>query len=105
MSESTKPSSYHLFAQRFPEILEAYEKLNADVRGLGFLNEREVALVKLALSVGAGLEGAVASHTRKAREAGVEEASLEQVALLSIPTCGFPNMMKCWKAIRNQVED
>jgi alkylhydroperoxidase/carboxymuconolactone decarboxylase family protein YurZ len=50
--------------------------------------------VKLALAVGALLEGAVHSHTRRALTDGLAPEELKQVALLAIPTLGFPQGVK-----------
>ncbi len=65
------------------------------------LSAREVSLVKLAISIGAGLEGAAHSHCRKAIEVGCSPDDLRHVALLSAPTIGFPTMMRA----RSWVED
>jgi alkylhydroperoxidase/carboxymuconolactone decarboxylase family protein YurZ len=47
-------------------------------------------LVKLALAMGAASEGAVHSHCRRALDEGIPPEALKQVALLAIPTLGFP---------------
>ena len=67
----------------------------------GPLTKREVALVKLAISIGAGLEGATHSHCRKALEAGCTPGEVRHVAVVSAPTIGFPTMMRA----RSWVED
>lgn len=46
--------------------------------------------MKLALAIGAGSEGAVHSHVRRALAEGASREELEHVALLAIPTLGFP---------------
>jgi len=50
-------------------------------------------LVKLALSLGGGSEGAVHSHVRRARAEGISDDALRHVALMAIPTLGFPAAM------------
>jgi alkylhydroperoxidase/carboxymuconolactone decarboxylase family protein YurZ len=77
-----------------PEYMRAYESLGKAARQAGPLSDREVALVKLAISIGAGLEGATHSHCRKAIEAGCVADDLRHVALLAAPTIGFPTMMR-----------
>lgn len=86
------PKFFRRFVQEHPEVAKAYEALGEAVRQ-GPLTEREVALVKLAFSLGARLEGGAHAHARKALAAGVEPEALEQVALLAIPTLGFPAAM------------
>lgn len=76
--------------QEYPEIWSAYAKLGEACAKSGPLDEKTVRLAKLALAVGAASEGAVHSHTRRALEAGIEAAALRQIAMLAIPTLGFP---------------
>lgn len=95
------PRPYRQMHEKHPEFMAAYESLGREARRAGPLTEREVALVKLAISLGAGLEGAAHSHCRKALEAGVGLEDLRHVALLSAPTIGFPTMMRA----RGWVED
>jgi len=47
-------------------------------------------LIKLAISSGARLEGAVKSHTRKALDAGCTLEEVKQTVLIGLPTVGFP---------------
>ena len=77
-------------AEDYPEVWAAYSDLGAAVAGAGPLTSREVRLAKLALAVGMQSEGAVHSHARRARDEGVGEEDLRQIALLAIPTIGFP---------------
>jgi alkylhydroperoxidase/carboxymuconolactone decarboxylase family protein YurZ len=61
--------------------------------------------VKLGISTGARLEGAVHSHVRKAIEAGVEPEELRQVALLALPTIGLPSMMAALSWIDETIDN
>ncbi|QEG43685.1 carboxymuconolactone decarboxylase family protein [Roseimaritima ulvae] len=88
------PKRYQRMHDRYPEFMQAYEAMGHAARRAGPLSDREVALVKLAISLGAGLEGAAHSHCRKAREAGCTADDLRHVAMLSAPTIGFPTMMR-----------
>ncbi len=85
-------------AQEFPHIWNAYQMLGRAVADSGPLSDRERRLVKLALSVGAGSEGAVHSHTRRALAEGVEKDALLQVAMLAIGPLGLPQAVaaKTW---------
>ncbi len=85
-------------AEAFPEIWDAYSNLGQACAQAGPLTDREKRLVKLALSVGAQSEGAVHSHTRRARAEGIEPEALTQVALLGIGPLGFPQAVaaKTW---------
>ncbi len=81
------------FKEDYSDVATAYESMGNAVHNAGPLNEKTRALIKLAISTGARLEGAVHSHVRKAVNAGVSKEEMRQVALLALPTIGFPSMM------------
>ena len=95
------PKPYQQMHESHPEFMKAYESLGEQAKLAGPLSTREVSLVKLAISIGAALEGAAHSHCRKALEAGCTPGELRHVAILSAPTMGFPPMMRA----RSWVED
>jgi alkylhydroperoxidase/carboxymuconolactone decarboxylase family protein YurZ len=95
------PKPYQQMHRDHPELMIAYEAFASAARDAGPLDNRTLALVKLAISLGAGLEGGAHSHARKALEAGCTPAQLRHVALLCAPTIGFPPMMRA----RGWVED
>ncbi|MCW8811360.1 MAG: carboxymuconolactone decarboxylase family protein [Ignavibacteriaceae bacterium] len=98
---SKLPKRFEKFQKDFPEVSKAYEKLGTAVHKSGPLNEKTRALIKLAISTGAGLEGAVHSHTRKAIETGCTKKEIKQTVMLALPTIGFPATM----AVMSWVED
>jgi alkylhydroperoxidase/carboxymuconolactone decarboxylase family protein YurZ len=77
-------------AKRFPGVWDAYAKLGEEVAIAGPLTERERRLVKLALAVGSGSEGATHSHARQALAEGLTPVDIRHVALLAITTIGWP---------------
>lgn len=87
------PKRFQKFTEDYPEVSKAYEALGDAVHAAGPLDEKTRALIKLAISTGARLEGAVHSHARKAIKAGCASEEMRQVALLSLPTIGLPSMM------------
>ncbi len=95
------PKSYQKMHENYPEFMQAYEAMGKATREAGPLSDREVALVKLAISITAGLEGGSHSHTRKALAAGCSDDDLRHVAMLTAPTIGFPTMMRA----KSWVED
>ncbi|MGP9820765.1 carboxymuconolactone decarboxylase family protein [Salinarimonas sp. NSM] len=84
------PSGAGDVAARYPEVWDAYAALGKAASEAGPIDGRTARLVKLALAIGALSEGAVHSHTRRALEEGIEPQALQQVALMAIPTMGFP---------------
>jgi alkylhydroperoxidase/carboxymuconolactone decarboxylase family protein YurZ len=87
------PKRFTSFAREHAAVLEAYERLGTACHQEGPLDERSRALVKLALSVGAQLEGGVHAQVRKSLELGISPGELRHVAMLAIPTLGFPSAM------------
>jgi alkylhydroperoxidase/carboxymuconolactone decarboxylase family protein YurZ len=88
------PSGAGEVAQAYPAIWAAYAALGKACSEAGPLDARTRRLVKLALAVGALSEGAVHSHARRALADGLAMEELKQVALLAIPTLGFPQGVK-----------
>ncbi len=85
------PTPYESFTRRYPKIWEAYERLGAVSHETGPLNQKTRELAKIALSIGAKLEGAVHSHTRRALKMGATPAEIRHLVLLSLTTLGFPS--------------
>ena len=85
-------------ADEYPDIWKAYSALGKATADCGPLTDREKRLVKLALSIGVGSEGAVHSHTRRARADGIEPDAIRQVAMLAIGPLGLPRAVaaKTW---------
>lgn len=88
-----KPKRFKRFESEFPAAAEAYEKLGNELHLSGPLDSKTRALIKIAISTGAGLEGALHSHTRKALEAGCSKEEIRHAIMLSVPTIGLPSAM------------
>ena len=87
------PKRFQAFVKEHPEIADAYDALGKAVHEAGPLNDKTRALVKLGISTGARLEGAVHSHVRKALAAGATPREIRHAVLLALPTIGLPSMM------------
>jgi alkylhydroperoxidase/carboxymuconolactone decarboxylase family protein YurZ len=83
------PAGASKLAARHPEIWNSFTELGERCAEAGPLDTRTRHLVKLALAAGAGLEGAVHSHARRAQAEGVTAEEIRHVALLAIPTLGL----------------
>lgn len=95
------PSAAGDIAREHPEIWRAYAALGKAAAEAGPLDGKTLRLVKLALAVGASLEGAVHSHSRRAVGEGVSPEELEHVALLAIPTLGLAHGVRAVTWIRD----
>jgi alkylhydroperoxidase/carboxymuconolactone decarboxylase family protein YurZ len=87
------PSVAGKLAEQYPDVWQEYADLGKACSEAGSLDDETKRLVKLGLAVGAQSEGAVHSHVRRALEEGVDPEELRHVAILSIPTIGFPKAM------------
>lgn len=85
------PKAYEKFKKAYPKIWQAYDRLGAAVHDGGPLEKKNRELLKLAMAIGARLEGAVHSHTRRALEAGATAEEIYHVVLLGVTTLGFPH--------------
>ena len=84
------PKAVNHFRKRHPRVWKAFNDLGELCHESGPLDERSRRLVKLALSIGAGLEGATHSAVRNALETGISHDEIEHVAVLAISTLGLP---------------
>ena len=99
------PGWYKEQRKRYPEVLDAYEKLGKACQDAGPLDVRSRALAKLAIAVGSKHEGAVHSHTRRAIEAGVTIEECRHVVVLATTTIGFPSMMAALSWVEDIAKD
>ncbi len=98
MSASTDiPDTFKTFIERYPALGDAHERIAKAVDRAGPLDRKCCELIKIGLSVGAGLETATRSHARRALEHGASRAEIEQAILLAMNTCGFPRTVAAWK--------
>ena len=99
------PKRYKKFHADYPEAAAAYEKLGEAVHKAGPLDDKTRALIKLAISTGARMEGAVHSHTRKAVKAGATPEEIHQTVLLALPTLGLPSTMAAFSWVDDILEN
>jgi len=93
MTAPLPPSGAGKFAEQYPELWKAYQTLGAAAAESGPLDARSRRLIKLALAIGAGSEGAVHSHVRQALSEGISAEEIRQICNLAITTLGFPAAM------------
>jgi alkylhydroperoxidase/carboxymuconolactone decarboxylase family protein YurZ len=101
----TLPKRYRKFLNDYPKVAAAYEQLGSEVHTAGPLDDKTRAFVKLAISIGARLEGGVHSHVRKALNAGAKPDELRHIALLALPTIGLPSMMAAMSWIDETIDE
>jgi 4-carboxymuconolactone decarboxylase len=98
------PGTFKQFCEKHPALADAHDAMSDAAFAAGPLDEKTCLLIKIGISVGAGLESAVKSHVRRATEAGVSEAEIEQAILLAMSTNGFPRTVAAWSWARQQFD-
>lgn len=98
------PKRFEKFQTDYSEVSQAYEMLGNAIHKAGPLDDKTRALIKLAISTGARLEGAVHSHTRKALAAGCSKEEIKQTVLLALPTIGLPSTMAAMSWVEDVIE-
>ncbi|MGH9940943.1 MAG: carboxymuconolactone decarboxylase family protein [Pyrinomonadaceae bacterium] len=88
------PPPVEEFRKDYPEVWRAFTQLGDRCHEAGPLDERTRRLVKLALAIGAGLEGATHSALRQALAAGLMPEEIKHAAILGVTTLGLPATMR-----------
>jgi 4-carboxymuconolactone decarboxylase len=99
------PKSYENFKESYPEIWKAYDRLGGLAHDAGPIDKKNRELIKLGMAIGARLEGAVHSHTRRALEEGAKTEEIYHVVLLGLTTLGFPQMIAASTWVEDDLKD
>lgn len=103
--KTTPPPAHYLgFKAQFPAVVEAYENLGKACHWNGPLSPKERELVKIGISIGAGLESGTRAHTRLALQEGATPEEIRHAALLATTTIGFPAMMRAMTWVNDVLE-
>jgi alkylhydroperoxidase/carboxymuconolactone decarboxylase family protein YurZ len=105
MPSGSRGGRYRALGQRHPEVVSAYETLAAACRAAGPLEARDIALLKVAVSIGRGSWRSVHAHARKALEAGVAPDALRHLVILSLPTIGLPATLDAQKWVEEAIAE
>lgn len=96
-TSTSRAHRYQALTRTNPGLVHAYEQLVTACREAGPLTLREMALLKVALSMGRGSSRGVHAHARKALEEGVGAEELRHLALIALPTIGLPATLDALK--------
>lgn len=88
------PQPVEEFKQEYSEVWKAFTQLGNRCHEAGPLDEKTRRLVKLALTIGAGLEGGTHSAVRNALARGATPEEIKHVAVLAITTLGLPTTVR-----------
>ncbi|HYC53786.1 MAG TPA: carboxymuconolactone decarboxylase family protein [Candidatus Binatia bacterium] len=98
------PKTYSSFVRHFPKLGEAWDLLRKAEDAAPY-DEQTRRLLKLAVAVGAGREGAVHSCVRKARSAGCTPGQIRHVAAIAASTIGLPSAVAAYSWMEDLLED
>src|SRR5690554_2407149 len=98
------PGTFKAFVTRFPELGRCHEQIGKAADAAGPLDAKTCALIKIGMSVGAGLESATRSHVRRALQHGATQQEIEQAIVLAYNTLGFPRTVMAWQWAQIQFE-
>jgi len=91
------PRTYHRFAARFPQLVEAHRLMTEAAKQSGPLDAKTCELIKMGIALGAGHETSFHSHLRQSLEHGARRSEVEQAIVLAMSTCGFSRAVAGWK--------
>lgn len=94
------PATFKEFVTKYPALGLAHEGIAKAVDSVGPIDARTLALIKVGICVGAGLESALRSHVRRAIGHGATRAEVDRTILLGINTVGFPRTVAAWRWAR-----
>lgn len=90
------PGTFKAFVAKYPALGRAHETIAKAVDESGPLDAKTLALIKIGICTGAGLESALRSHVRRAMQRGATTTEIEQAILLGMNTVGFPRTVAAW---------
>lgn len=100
--EQGKRGTFGRFTERFPALVEAHGEIANAIQSEGVLDARTTELIKIGICMGAGLESALRSHVRRARDAGASVAEIEIAIALGMTSVGFPRTVASWSWAHEQ---
>jgi alkylhydroperoxidase/carboxymuconolactone decarboxylase family protein YurZ len=98
------PQPVEEFGKQYAEVWKAFTQLGDKCHKAGPLEEKTRRLVKVALAIGAGFEGATHSAVRNALAAGITPEEIKHVAVLGVTTFGLPSTMRALTWISDDLE-
>lgn len=101
-SGQTIPKAFREFTNKFPVLGDSHETVAKYVDNVGALDAKTMSLIKIGISLGAGLDSAVRSHVRRALQNGATEEEIEQAILLAFNTLGLPRTVAAWTWAQTQ---
>lgn len=91
------PPSLRSFIHKYPKVWRAHERLGIESTRAGPLKERDVQLIKIAVTGSLMLETSFKTHVRKAIRAKATRAEIEHTIIQTLPIIGIGRTMMALK--------
>ncbi|OIP11046.1 MAG: hypothetical protein AUK49_01830 [Betaproteobacteria bacterium CG2_30_68_42] len=99
MAKQGSSEIYTQVRKDHPDFIEALDALGRAARKAGPLDEKTVQLVQLGAAAAIGATASVASHARRALDAGAKRAELRHAVMATVNISGFPNVIGALAAL------
>jgi alkylhydroperoxidase/carboxymuconolactone decarboxylase family protein YurZ len=101
MAKKGLPETFKSIVKKYPDVWEAHEQLTRACAEAGPLDRKTRELIKVGISLGAGLETATQRHAIMAKENGATDNEIYQAVLMAMTTCGHPKTAAGWQWVRD----
>ena len=91
------PETLQQFIAKYPKVWSAHEALGMACARAGPLTEKEIQLIKIAVTASLTLETAFKTHVRKSVKAGASKQEIEHVIIQLLPIVGMGRTMMAMK--------
>lgn len=104
MTSGEKPKHYEMMREKYPDFIEAVEKLGKTVKTSGPLPEKDVLLIQLGAAAAMRSEGSVASHAKRALAAGCSREEIDHALVAVTSVIGFPSVAAALKWTADELD-
>ena len=98
------PKTFRDFVKKHKPIWDAHEQLAQACADAGPQDRKTRELIKVGISVGAGLETATKRHASMALEHGATTDEVYQAVFMAMTTCGHPTAMAGWQWVNDAMQ-
>jgi len=91
------PLTLQQFIKKYPRLWAAHESLGMECAQAGPLSEKEIQLVKIAVTGSLTLETAFKTHVQKSVQAGASKREIEHTIIQLLPILGMGRTMMAMK--------
>ena len=91
------PPSLRGFIKKYPDVWKAHERLGVECARAGPLTNKEIQLIKIAVTASLRLETSFKTHVQKAMRAKATQSEIEHTIIQMLPIVGIGRTMMTMK--------